>query len=55
MNNSIGLDFSKDMYAALASLGFTLVFATVSLFLGSVTDRFSTIVHYYIFIHYIHT
>eukprot|EP01036_Dinobryon_divergens_P031221 gene31221-40586_t len=35
-----GLDFSKDMYAALASLGFTLVFATVSLFSGSVTDKY---------------
>ena len=35
------LDFSKEMYAALASFGFTAVFATVSLFSGDVSDRYS--------------
>jgi len=36
-----GLNFSKEMYAALASFGFTLVFAIVSLFSGDVSDKYS--------------
>lgn len=36
-----GLDFSKEMYAALASFGFTLVFAITSLFSGNISDKYS--------------
>ena len=35
-----GLGFDKEMYAALASFGFTVVFATFSLFAGGVSDKF---------------
>lgn len=37
---NVALDFSKESYAALASFGFTAVFALVSLFSGSVSDRY---------------
>ena len=33
--------FSKEMYASLASFGFTAIFAFVSLFAGSVSDQFN--------------
>lgn len=33
--------FSKEMYASLASFGFTVIFAFVSLFAGSVSDQFN--------------
>ncbi|KAJ1435295.1 major facilitator superfamily domain-containing protein, partial [Ochromonadaceae sp. CCMP2298] len=36
---NVGLDFTKEMYASLASFGFTAVFAVVSVFAGSVSDR----------------
>ena len=35
---NVALDFSKEMYAGLASFGFTIVFAAVSLFSGRVAD-----------------
>lgn len=41
INQDIG--FTKEMYATLASFGFTAVFATVSLFAGSVSDRFNRV------------
>lgn len=36
-----GLDFNKEMYASLASFGFTFVFAVFSLFAGGFSDRFN--------------
>jgi MFS family permease len=36
---NVGLDFTKEMYASLASFGFTFVFAAVSLFAGSLSDK----------------
>jgi len=33
--------FSKEMYASLASFGFTAIFALVSLFAGSISDQFN--------------
>ena len=33
--------FSKEMYASLASFGFTTIFAFVSLFAGSISDQFN--------------
>lgn len=35
---NVALGFDKEMYAALASFGFTIVFALVSLFAGGVSD-----------------
>ena len=34
------LSFDKEQYASLASFGFTIIFASVSLIAGSVSDRF---------------
>ena len=34
------VNFNKEQYASLASFGFTVVFASVSLFAGTVSDRF---------------
>jgi len=36
---NVGLGFDKEMYAALASFGFTFVFAAVSLVAGGVSDK----------------
>lgn len=36
---NVALNFNKEMYAALASFGFTIVFAVVSLFSGGVSDK----------------
>jgi hypothetical protein len=37
---NVALEFSKAEYASLASIVFTLTFATVSLFAGTVTDKY---------------
>lgn len=37
---NVALNFDKGMYATLASIAFTLVFALVSLFAGSASDKF---------------
>lgn len=36
---NVALNFDKEMYAALASFGFTIVFAIVSLFSGGIADK----------------
>ncbi len=37
---NVALNFDKEMYATLASIAFTLVFAVVSLFAGSASDKY---------------